>query len=215
MKTDDLIADLSRHPPSRKSRASGALVASAVLVSMIFALTLAILWLKPRADLAVLLIVENHIFLLKLGFTVSVVFGALPIVRDLCIPGRPVRSVSLSTALPFVGIMILVLLELSERHTGGSERDLDHTWLNCLWQIPALATPAFIILIFAVRRLAPTDFNRTGAYIGLLAGAIGAVGYSLHCHHDSVAFVGIAYTLAIVEMALVGAVLGPRILRWA
>jgi hypothetical protein len=77
-----------------------------------------------------------------------------------------------------------------------------------------LGAPALIILASAVRRLAPTDLSRTGAYIGLLAGGIGAAGYALHCHHDSVAFIGIAYTLAILEIALFGALVGPRILRW-
>lgn len=215
MNTDDLIADLGRHPPRDTSLASSAMVVGAALLSLIVALTLSILWLKPRDDLAVPLIVENHVFLLKLVFTVGVVVGALPIVRDLCVPGRRIKSASLLMAMPFVIIMVLALRELAERHVGGLAHDVDHTWLDCLWQIPALAAPAFIILAFVVRRLAPTDLSRTGAYIGLLAGGIGAVGYALHCHHDSVAFVGIAYTLAIVETALLGALIGPRILRWA
>lgn len=214
MNTDDLIADLGRHPPRETSLASSAMVGAALL-SLIIALTLSILWLKPRDDLAVPLIVANHVFLLKLVFTVSVIVGALPIVRDLCIPGRRIKSGSLMMAMPFVIIMVLALRELAERHVGGLAHDVDHTWLECLWQIPALAAPAFMILALTARRLAPTDLSRTGAYIGLLAGGIGAVGYALHCHHDSVAFVGIAYTFAIVETALLGALIGPRILRWA
>ena len=86
--------------------------------------------------------------------------------------------------------------------------------LECLWQIPALAIPAFVILTFAVRYLAPTNLIRTGAYMGLVAGGIGAIGYAFHCHDDSVAFVAVSYTLAIAEMTVVGALLGPRILRW-
>lgn len=215
MNTDDLIADLGRHPPRETSSASSAVVVGAVLLSLSVALMLSILWLKPRSDLAIPLIIDNPIFLLKLVFTVSVVVSALPIVRDLCVPGRRIRSASLLMAMPFVVIVVLTLHELAERQVGGLARDVDHTWLDCLWQIPALAAPAFIILTMAARWLAPTDLSRTGAYIGLLAGGIGAVGYALHCHHDSVAFIGIAYTLAILETALLGALVGPRILRWA
>lgn len=215
MNTDDLIADLGHRPPRKPSPPPSAIVVAAALLSLAVALMLSMLWLKPRSDLAVPLIVDNHIFLLKLVFTVSVVAGALPIVRDLCVPGRRIKSGSLLMAMPFVIIVVLALRELAERHVGGLAHDVDHTWLDCLWQIPALAAPAFIILALAVRRLAPTDLSRTGAYIGVLAGGIGAVGYALHCHHDSVAFVGIAYTLAIVETALLGALIGPRILRWA
>jgi hypothetical protein len=55
-------------------------------------------------------------------------------------------------------------------------------------------------------------FDPYGAYIGLLAGGSGTVCYALHHHHDLVALVGGAYTLAIFEAAL-GALIGP--LRWA
>lgn len=176
---------------------------------------LSIWWLKPRSDLAAPLLVDNYIFLLKLVFTLSVVAGALPIVRDLSIPGRRIGRGSILMAIPFAVVMILILHELGEHHVGQWPPHADHAVIECLWQIPALAAPALIILAFAGRRLAPTNLTRAGAYIGLLAGGIGAVGYALHCHHDSVAFVGVAYTLAILETALLGAVLGPRILRWA
>jgi hypothetical protein len=58
-----------------------------------------------------------------------------------------------------------------------------------------------------------TNLTRTGAYVGLMAGGISAVDMP-HCHHDSVAFVGTEYTLALLETALVGALFGPRLLRW-
>lgn len=214
MKTDQLIAELGRHPPRKTSPAPSVTVLGAVLLSLVVALMLAILWLEPRDDLAMLLIVENDIFLLKVVLSVSVVVGALPIVRDLSVPGRRIRSGTILAAMPFIVIMVLALRELAERNVGPWPHHMDHGWLECLWQIPALAAPAFIILATAVRRLAPTDLSRTGAYIGLLAGGIGAVGYALHCHHDSVAFVAIAYTSAIVETAILGALAGPRILRW-
>jgi len=214
MDTDDLIADLGHHPPRKPSRPASVIVAAAALASLVVALMLSVLWLKPRPDLAVPLIVDNHVFLLKLVFTVSVVAAALPVVRDLSIPGRRIGRASILMAIPFALIMVLVLRELGVHHAPDWPSHADHAWLECLWQIPALAAPALIILAIAVRRLAPTNLTRTGAYIGLLAGGIGAVGYALHCHHDSVAFVGTAYTLAILETALVGALLGPRLLRW-
>ena len=215
MNTDDLMADLGREPPRKMSPSPNVMVPGAALFSLIVVLILSILWLKPRSDLAMPLIVDNHIFLLKLIFTTGVIVAALPIVRDLAVPGRRIRSVSVLTAVPFVVIMALALRELAQQHVGAWPYHGEHATLECLWQIPALAAPAFFILAIAVRRLGPTDLSRTGAYIGLLAGGIGALGYALHCHHDSVAFVGVTYTLAILETALLGALLSPRILRWA
>lgn len=214
MNTGDLIDSLGHHPPRRRFPPSSTIVVTAALLSLALALMLSIWWLKPRSDLAVPLLVDNHIFLLKLVFTVSVVAAALPVVRDLSVPGRRIGRGSILMAIPFAVIMALALRELGVHHVAEWPPHADHALLECLWQIPVLATPALIILVFAVRGLAPTNLTRAGAYIGLLAGGIGAVGYALHCHHDSVAFVGIAYTLAILETALLGAVLGPRTLRW-
>ena len=215
MNTGDLIDSLGRHPPRRRVPPSSVIVVAAALLSLALALMLSISWLKPRSDLAVPLLVDNHIFLLKLVFTVSVVAAALPVVRDLSVPGRRIGRGSILMAIPFAVIMALALRERSAHQVAEWPPHADHAVLECLWQIPVLATPALIILVFAIRRLAPTNLAGAGAYIGLLAGGIGAVGYALHCHHDSVAFVGITYTLAILETALLGALVGPRILRWA
>ena len=49
---------------------------------------------------------------------------------------------------------------------------------------------------------------------GLVAGAIGAAAYAFHCPDDSLPFVALWYGTAIAFCAAVGAILGPRVLRW-
>lgn len=216
MQTDDLITALSREPARHKGGAPTTVILLAAGVALFLALMLSALWLKPRADLAASLVTHNHTFLLKLIFTFGVVAAAVPIVRDLSVPGYRVHWRSILIAAPFVLIMLLALRELAALPvTDWSHHVSFESWLDCLWQVPALAIPAFVILMLSVRRLAPTNLVRTGAYVGLLAGAIGAVGYALHCHHDSVAFVALAYTVAILEMAAAGALIGPRLLHWS
>lgn len=212
MKTEDLIADLGRRPPRKFPIGPKAELCTAALFSLLTATTLSVLWLKPRNDLAISLIVANNVFILKFVFCIGVVAAALAILQKLSLPGRAVTSGLI--AIPFLTVIALAGHELIERYVTGLSHSADHTWLECLWQIPALALPALVILGLVVRRLAPTDLNRTGAYLGLLAGGIGATGYAFHCHHDSVLFVGIAYSLAIIEMALLGALVGPYVLRW-
>lgn len=214
-KIDSLVARLSRDDPRPSILAPTVTIAFAAILSLALVLTISIAWLTPRADLAAELAAHNYVFVLKLIFTISVVAVALPMVRDLSVPGHRIGWGSVLTAMPFGVIMVLALYELAglpvhewPHHVG------DASWLECLLRIPALAAPAFVILAVAVRRLAPTNLTRAGAYIGLAAGGIAAMGYSLHCHDDAVAFVAISYTLAILEMALVGALIGPRVLRW-
>lgn len=214
-KIDSLVARLSSEDPRPSLFAPTVTVTFAAIFALAVVLTVSVTWLEPRADLAADLAAHNYIFVLKLIFTISVVAAVLPVVRDLSVPGRRIRWGSVLAVVPFVAIMVLALHELARmpvvewsHHVG------DASWLGCLLQIPALAIPAFIILALAVRRLAPTNLPRAGAYVGLLAGAIAAVGYALHCHDDAVAFVAISYTLAMLEMTLIGALVGPRILRW-
>lgn len=213
-KTDELIATLSRKPRVTSLAPTMTMVVGAV-AAIIIALALSVAWLKPRADLAPALITENHVLLLKLVFTICVVLAALPIVRDLSVPGRRIGLWSTLAAAPFVVILVLALRELAGVPVHQWSHHLEYTsWLECLWQIPALAIPAFVILAIGARHLAPTNLTQTGAYIGLAAGGIGAIGYAFHCDDDSIAFVAVFYTLAISEMTLIGALLGRRILRW-
>lgn len=216
MKNEDLIAALSREAAHPARLAPTATVASAAILALLVVLVLSIVWLEPRADFINELTAHNYAVVLKLVFTASVVIGALPIVRDLSSPGRRIKWSSFLSATPFAVIMGLALRELTGLPVDQWSDHIGHaSWLECLWQVPALSVPAFVILALAVRRLAPTNLVCTGAYVGLLAGGIGAVGYALHCHGDGVAYVALSYTSAIFEMTLIGALLGPRVLRWA
>ena len=213
MKTDDLIVKLAHQPP-RRHFSPRALLVIATLVSLIVALFSSMLWLEPRTDLGILLIISNKVFVLKLLFAIGIILVSLPIVRDLSVPGRVVRWGGVVALAPFLVILALAFADFAGHKFSTAHEHSDHFSLECLWQIPALGIPAFFVLAVTLRYLGPTDLNRAGAYLGLLAGGIGAFGYALHCHHDSVLFVGVAYTAAIVEMTLLGALLGPRVLRW-
>lgn len=86
--------------------------------------------------------------------------------------------------------------------------------LACAWRVLALASPALAGALWAVRGLAPTRLRAAGFAAGLLAGSIGAFGYALSCTEPSPAFVALWYSAGIVLTGAVGALLGPRVLRW-
>jgi hypothetical protein len=117
--------------------------------------------------------------------------------------------------LPFVGIVLLAAISLGlapgthwNRMIAGDE------WLECLLSIPIIAIVPFATAIWAVRRAAPTNLSRAGAFAGLIAGGVSAMAYALHCTDDSLAFVAVWYGGTIVLCTLAGAALGPRLLRW-
>lgn len=86
--------------------------------------------------------------------------------------------------------------------------------LACPWRVLLLSLPALAAALWAVRGLAPTRPRAAGFAAGLLAGSLGALGYSLSCPEASPAFVAIWYTAGIVLTGALGAALGPRVLCW-
>ena len=68
--------------------------------------------------------------------------------------------------------------------------------------------------LWAMKGLAPTRLVLAGAASGLLAGAIGALIYALHCTEMEAPFLGAWYVVGMLIPTAAGAVLGPFLLRW-
>lgn len=91
---------------------------------------------------------------------------------------------------------------------------LGHSWRTCPFNVLGLSLPALAGGLWAVRGLAPTRPRAAGLAAGLLAGAVGAFGYAFACEEASPAFVAAWYTLGMALTGALGALLGPRMLRW-
>ena len=88
------------------------------------------------------------------------------------------------------------------------------TWKYCPFNIALISLPLFAAALWAMKGLAPTRLVLAGASAGLLAGALGALVYALHCPESAAPFLAVWYVLGIAIPTLAGAVLGPRVLRW-
>ncbi len=133
----------------------------------------------------------------------------------LACPGAERGLSPLTIAVPFAAIALLGAISLGFAPSSHWNRMiLGDEWLECLLSIPIIAIVPFAVIIFAVRRAAPTDLVRTGAVAGLVAGGVSAVAYALHCTDDSLPFVAVWFGGTIVLCTLAGAALGPRLLRW-
>jgi hypothetical protein len=80
--------------------------------------------------------------------------------------------------------------------------------------VALISAPAFVASLWLMRRLAPTRPALAGAAAGLLASGLGATVYGFFCQETSAAFTAIWYTSAMLVWPAVGAILGPRLLRW-
>jgi hypothetical protein len=86
--------------------------------------------------------------------------------------------------------------------------------LSCAGIIIISSVPALAGILAAMRSGTPTRLTRAGAVAGLLAGSIGALAYTIACLNDGASFVALWYSVAIVIVSILGAVIGPRALAW-
>jgi hypothetical protein len=213
MKTDDLIDILSTNIEAVDRRLMSRTIAGAVAVSAVVALGGALIMLGSRTD-AWRAEALGFMFS-KLTFAVTVAALAFFYLIRFARPARGQRGSMALVALPFVGIVGLAAISLAYAPAmHWQTMFMDDEWLECLLSIPIIAIVPFALVVWAVRQAAPTDLRRAGALAGLVAGGLSAAGYGLHCTADSLPFVAVWYSGTILLCTLVGAVLGPRLLRW-
>lgn len=211
MKTEDLISLLARGagPAPRVSMAPRLLPVALAGVTLSALLAVGILGAIPAAMYA------TAAPWIKLAYAGALAAAGGWLTARLA---RPVAAVSVPArvALGVVGLMLALGLAVLAATPAGQRAQavLGHSWPTCPWSVFLLSLPALAATLVVLRRLAPTRLRAAGASAGLWAGALGAAGYALSCVEDSAAFVAVWYTLGILLTTGLGALLGPRVLRW-
>ena len=211
MKTDALIDMLAANaglaPRAAVARRLGPVVVLGVVASAIGAVLsygLIPAWMWSDASLWI-----------KLGYALALAASGVALVNRLARPGAVATSawrVALAVLVLMVALGVATLMQAppERRMTDW----MGHSWASCPWHVLLLSLPALGLAMWALRGLAPTRARAAGAAAGLLAGALGAAGYSLACTELAPAFVATWYTLGIAGAMALGALLGPRLLRW-
>jgi hypothetical protein len=211
--TDDLItrlaADLKPVGPRPVTLRLTVAGLAGGLVSLVGIMTL----LGPRRDLMSAL--GGPMFWMKLAYVVALGAVAAFGVSRLARPDGDGRGWSRWIAAPLVLMAAFALGQLwAAPPAARLALIMGDSARVCPFLILASATPIFLALVLALRGLAPTHLRLAGATAGLTAGALGAALYALHCGETSGAFVAVWYSLGVFLACAVGALLGPRVLRW-
>jgi hypothetical protein len=213
VKTDELIAMLATSatpvaPDAVPRRFATALGWGIFATALLMAMTLGV---RPDIVEATLL----PMFWVKLLFPVFVAIAALYASIRLARPGMPLGRVPIAVVAPLAAIWALGLA--SFLGTSVDERQdifFGDSWAFCLIGISLLSIPVFIAAMWTLKGLAPTRLSLAGGAAGLLAGASGAAVYALYCPELEPPFLAIWYVLGMLIPAAVGAIVGPRLLRW-
>ena len=213
MKTDEFVALLARgnadvSPHAVERRFVLGIGLGTLASSLLLAGTLDI-----RVDLAAAL--RAPMFWVKLGFATSLILASVVATARLSRPGMPVGRTPHAVAIPIAALWLLALGTLMV--TAPEQRlptVFGQTWKVCPWLIAMLALPVFAGSMWALAGLAPTRLRTAGATAGLLSGATAVLLYSLHCPEMDAPFMAVWYVLGITIPTALGALLGPRLLRW-
>jgi len=213
MRTEDLVTMLATGALPVDSGAQArrwtiALAAGAAVATLMMATLLGV-----RPNLAEDVTVP--MFWIKFGFAAWLFLGAFAASSRVGRPGAPFGRLPAALAAPVIAMWVLAAVALA--NAAPAEREalvLGQTWAECPWRIAAFSAPVFIAALWAMKGLAPTRLRLAGAAAGLLAGAAGAFVYTFHCPELAAPFLGVWYVLGMLIPTAVGALIGPRVLRW-
>lgn len=211
MKTDSLIELLARGagpaPAPRVPLRLGAAAAGGLLASLVLAL--ASLGPVPAALFA------TPAPWMKMAYAGALALAAAALAMRLARPlarlAGPLRALlGVAAAMALIGLAAGVSPPTGDRLGAW----LGHSWAQCPFIVLGLSLPALAVGLWALRDGAPTHPAWAGGAVGLFAGALGAFGYAFACTETSPAFVAAWYSAGIALAGLLGAALGPRVLRW-
>lgn len=212
MNTHRLIEMLSTNVEPVTRRDVGRALTLAAVVGAVAAFCVMLATVSLRTDL---LSGGSLAFVtLKLLFAIAVIGAGVAYLVPSVQPGREARRRFRLVLVPFIAITVGAVADVAFGAAAVSHSLMAGQWVLCLYCIPLFAVVPFALLIWALRRGAPTDLARTGTIAGAVAGAVGAAAYAFHCPDDSIPFITLWYGASIALCAAVGAKLGPRVLRW-
>lgn len=211
MKTDDLIATLARDARAAGPSVSAAL-AAAVAAAFVLAAVVFFGVLGPRPDIAAALATIR--FDLKFVVAAALALTALACLAALSRPQAQSGRLGLLALAP-----AMLALAVAGEMAAVPQAEWQARWIGtnnvlCLLCIPTIGIAPLAVLLATMRRGAPTRPRLSGAVAGLLAGSIAALFYAAHCTDDSPLFVATWYSLAVMILAGIGALVGGRVLRW-
>lgn len=213
MNTDSLIRSLSADLKPVRRNAVGLRIGVGLLAGAAVTIALIGWWLGFRTDFDVAM--RGYTFWMKWFYAGSLAVCAIVATTQLARP-EPVSMrwlwvLTVPVALlAAIGVVEMIRVPSSE----WLAMWLGSSWDVCPTIVLRLSIPIFVGLLWSYRKLAPTRLRLAGAVAGLTAGACAATFYCLHCPESSAIFVLTWYSLGIGLAAAVGALVGPKLLRW-
>jgi hypothetical protein len=213
MRTDEFVSLLATGTDAVDARAPTRRYVAAIAGGTVVATVLMVLWLDIRPTLV--RDATLPMFWVKELFCVALVATGLLAVARLSRPGAALGRVQSLAGAPILAMWLLAAVVLATAQPDDRTALIQGvSWVECTYNIAVLSVPVFAAIVWAMRGFAPTHLRRAGAAAGFAAGAISALAYTLHCPELDAPFLAIWYVAGVLIPTVVGAIVGPRVLRW-
>lgn len=211
--TEDLIQSLAADVKPLRRGAAQLRLAAGIGCGAVVALV--VLWLSWRAPLSAVAETGVPAFTMKLAYAAVLAAASSILLLASGRPGQRVGMRLLWLLVPPVLVVALAIMELTMKAPQLREQALfGSTWQTCILATGGLSLPILGGIVWAFKRMAPTNLRLAGLLAGLASGSAAAVVYALFCPETTATFLATWYTLGIAIAGLIGLVAGPRLLRW-
>jgi hypothetical protein len=212
MDTDQLIRTLAADNAHR-ARPVGFLLALALLSAAPVSVGMFLAGLGVRPD--VMTAMHNPFFDLKFAVTLALALSAMTVSLHLSRPEASLRGWAWLLLIP-AGLLVggIVSEMMLPQRLPMMTRLVGNNAPVCMTAIPLMSLPLLAAALIGLRHGAPTRPAVAGGIAGLLSAGLAATLYASHCTDDSPLFVATWYPLATALVAAIGALAGPRVLRF-
>lgn len=211
--TDELIDRLSDNLRPVARNAMSRLLLGAVVISGVVAVSAMNMWLgmRPDMDTAPMTMIFWSKFIYTLG--IALLGGAATTV--LARPDGRTRWPWMAATGLLAVVLVLGALQLTRAEQGEMmPLVLGGTAQICPWRIVVLSLPILLGSLLALRRFAPRSPTLAGFAAGIMSGGAGAWIYSFACDENGMMFLALFYSLGILLVGALGALMGRFALRW-
>lgn len=208
MRTEALIRALAADASPARPMAPRLVLALLAAALLVAAVALPLLGVRPDLGPRLMLAKAAAPAVLALAGVVA----ALRLARPDGTVGRAGLALA-AVPLLVAGAVALEFAALPRAGWGAAVRGSGSA-VYCLTLVPLMALPLLGASLWALAGGASTRPGLSGMLAGIASGGVAAGIYAFHCIEDTPAFYLTWYGLGILAVAGVGAVAGPRVLRW-
>lgn len=210
--TNSLIADLvGSLEPVRPLRLSSGLGFALAGLGVTLSVVALLFGIRPDVMVGsfdpVFVLATGLFLLLGLASSVTVIVMSRPSVGS--DHGGWLWAAAMTALLPLTAVITGLGRGSKVLSTAAAESGLD-----CMLAGSALGSLTFVVLVWWLRRGAPTSPERAGLLTGVAAGSFGIFAFSFHCAYNDIVHIGVWHSLVVVVGGLLGRIVVPRLIRW-